>query len=85
MINQVRRTWSKILCQINNDTVKTSENNHSSSKALQLMWTQLGRICLGNSRKYFILSLLILVINEKTLGSKALTSNLKDISTWTQS
>ena len=58
------------------------KNNRSSSKAFQLMYPYLTRICWGRSTGCFIYNFVIQVISEKTLCSKGFTSNLWDIFTW---
>ena len=46
-LKKVRRisNWSEILCQINQEILKRSDNNQNNWKTPQLMWLQLTRIC----------------------------------------
>ena len=69
-------------CQINQEILKTSKNNPRSSKAFQLMCTELAKVCLGGSTICLIYCAAIQVMSEKTLPSKSFTSNLRDIFTW---
>ena len=72
----------KILCQINQEILKASQNNRNSSKAFQLRCPYLARICWGHSTGFVIYNFVIQVISEKTLCSKGFASNLRDIFTW---
>ena len=50
---------------MNQEILRVSKNNHSNQKALQLIWTQLARICCGRSKKCFVYGFVFQVISEK--------------------
>ena len=60
----------KILCQINQEIMKSSKNNQSSWKARRLMCTKLARICWGRSKSCFLYGFAFQVISEKHCVAK---------------
>ena len=74
--------WAKTPYQINQEIRKASKNNCNSSKAFQLAYPCLVRICWEHSTCCFIYRFGIQVISEKTLRSKDFASNLRDIFAW---
>ena len=67
-----------MLCQLNQEILKASKNNRNSSKAFQLVCSQLARIRRRFSTGCFIYNFVIQVISEKSLCSKDFSSNLRD-------
>ena len=63
--------WSKMLSQINQEILKASKNIRNFTKAFQLIYQKLVRICWECSTG-FIYGFVIQVIREKTLSSNDL-------------
>ena len=75
-------SFTKTLCQINQEILTASKNNCNSSKAFELICPYLATIYWRRSTGCFIYSFVIQVISEKTLCSKDFTSTFTDIFTW---
>ena len=64
------KSYSKILCQINQEILKATKFICNSSKAFQLMYPQLVRICRGRCTGCFIYSFVIQMISKETVQQK---------------